>query len=48
MKPLAYYMDNIIKPTVMQNGVVQNVPFIYGSPERWKQVQKMDIIEIKR
>ena len=37
---IAYYMDNIIKPTVIQNGVVQNVPFIYGSPERWKQVQK--------
>ena len=37
---ISYYMDNIIKPTVMQNGVVQKVPFIYGSPERWKQVQK--------
>jgi hypothetical protein len=37
---IAYYMDNIIKPTVIQNGAVQNVPFIYGSPERWKQVQK--------
>ena len=37
---ISYYMDNVIKPTVIQNGVVQNVPFIYGSPERWKQVQK--------
>ena len=37
---ISYYMDNIIKPTVIQNGVVQKVPFIYGSPERWKQVQK--------
>jgi hypothetical protein len=37
---IAYYMDNVIKPTVQQNGVVQKVPFIYGSPERWKQVQK--------
>jgi hypothetical protein len=35
-----YYMENVIKPTVMQNGVVQKVPVIYGSPERWKQVQK--------
>ena len=24
----------------MQNGVVQKVPIIYGSPERWKQIQK--------
>ena len=37
---IMYYMDNVIKPTVKQNGVVQKVPFIYGSPERWKQVQK--------
>jgi len=35
-----YYMENIIKPTVQQNGVVQKVPVIYGSPERWKQIQK--------
>jgi hypothetical protein len=37
---LFYYMENIIKPTVQQNGVVQKVPVIYGSPEKWKQVQK--------
>ena len=37
---IIYYMDNVIKPTVQQNGVAQKVPFIYGSPERWKQVQK--------
>lgn len=35
-----YYMENVIKPTVQQNGVVQKVPVIYGSPERWKQIQK--------
>jgi len=37
---IMYYMDNVIKPTIQQNGVVQKVPFIYGSPERWKQIQK--------
>ena len=37
---IMYYMEEVIKPTVMQNGAVQQVPFIYGSPERWKQVQK--------
>ena len=35
-----YYFENVIKPTVIQNGVVQKVPVIYGNPERWKQVQK--------
>ena len=37
---IAYYMEEVIQPTVIQNGAVQQVPFIYGSPERWKQVQK--------
>lgn len=37
---IVYYMDNVIKPTVIQNGVVQKVPFVYGSAERWKQIQK--------
>jgi len=35
-----YYFDNIIKPTVIQNGNVQKVPLIYGSGEKWKQIQK--------
>tara|TARA_R110001606_G_scaffold397556_2_gene574409 strand:- start:2817 stop:3767 length:951 start_codon:yes stop_codon:yes gene_type:complete len=37
---LFYYLENIIKPTVVQNGVVTKVPVYYGSPERWAQVQK--------
>jgi len=37
---IVFYMENVIKPTVMQNGVVQKVPIYYGSPERWAQVQK--------
>ena len=43
-----YYMENVIKPTVQQNGVVQKVPVIYGSPERWKQIQKDGITGIKK
>jgi len=35
-----YYLENVIKPTVIQNGVVQKVPVIYGASERWKQIQK--------
>jgi hypothetical protein len=37
---IMYYMEEVIKPTVIQNGTVQQVPFIYGAPERWKQIQK--------
>jgi hypothetical protein len=35
-----YYLENIIKPQVLQNGVMTKVPVYYGSPERWAQVQK--------
>ena len=35
-----YYFNEVIKPTVMQNGKLINVPVVYGSPERWKSMQK--------
>lgn len=35
-----YYVENIIRPFVYQNGVRIPVPVIYGSPEKWKSVQK--------
>jgi hypothetical protein len=35
-----YYFQNVIRPTVYQNGVRTSVPVIYGAPERWKSVQK--------
>lgn len=37
---VVYYLENIVKPTIQQNGVVQKVPVVYGSPERWSQIQK--------
>ena len=37
---IVFYFNNFIKPSVMQNGSKVNVPVIYGSPERWKAVQK--------
>ena len=35
-----YYFENVIKPKVVRNGKEVNVPVLYGSPERWKAVQK--------
>lgn len=35
-----YYFDNIIKPFVYQNGERISVPLVYGSPERFKSIQK--------
>jgi len=37
---IMYYFQNVIRPTVIQNGVRLAVPIIYGAPERWKSVQK--------
>jgi hypothetical protein len=37
---IAYYMENIIKPSVVTNGNRVDVPLIYGSPERWKGMQQ--------
>lgn len=37
---IIYYFNNVIKPSVIQNGAKINVPILYGSPERWKSVQK--------
>ena len=35
-----YYFQNVIRPTVKQNGEIIPVPVIYGSPEKWKSFQK--------
>jgi hypothetical protein len=35
-----YYFENVIRPFVFQNGERIAVPVIYGSPEKWKSVQK--------
>ena len=37
---IAYYFENVIKPSVIMNGDRLNVPLIYGAPERWKWVQR--------
>ena len=37
---IKYYFDNVIKPTVVQDGQRMDVPVKYASPERWKSVQQ--------
>ena len=36
---IQYYFDNVLKPTVIQNGNRRAVPVIFGDPEKWKAVQ---------
>ena len=35
-----YYFENVIKPTVYQNGATVKIPVVYGNPERWNSTQK--------
>ena len=35
-----YYFENVIKPSVISNGDMIDVPVVYGSGERWKMAQK--------
>ena len=37
---IMFYFNNVIKPSVIQNNERIAVPIIYGSPERWKSIQK--------
>tara|TARA_R100000458_G_scaffold59750_1_gene71550 strand:+ start:2619 stop:3446 length:828 start_codon:yes stop_codon:yes gene_type:complete len=37
---IQYYFDNVIKPSVIEGEESIRVPVLYGSPERWKSVQK--------
>jgi hypothetical protein len=38
------YLTSRIKPVVTQNGTQVVVPIIYGSPERWKSVQRDGVL----
>lgn len=37
---IIYYFENVIQPSVYQNGERIAVPMVYGAPERWKSMQK--------
>jgi len=37
---IKYYFDRVVRPSIVQNGNRIAVPTMYGSPERWKSVQK--------
>ena len=45
---IMYYFDNVIRPSVIQNGERIAVPIIYGSPERWKSMQKDTYLRDKK
>jgi len=45
---IMYYFENIIKPTVIENGETVKVPIMYSSPERWTAIQKTGFMRDKK
>jgi hypothetical protein len=45
---IMYYFNNVIRPFVIQNNERIAVPIIYGSPERWKSIQKDTYLRDKK
>ena len=45
---ILYYFDNIIQPSVLDNGENVKVPIMYASPERWKAIQRDGFIRDKK
>lgn len=37
---IKYYIEEVIKPTIDDFGSTRNVPVVYGSPEKWKNIQE--------
>ena len=45
---IMYYFENVIKPTIIENGETIKVPIMYSSPERWSAVQKTGFMRDKK
>ena len=45
---ILYYFENIIQPSVEDNGENVKVPIMYASPERWKSIQRDGFMRDKR
>ena len=45
---IMYYLTDVIKPTVVDNGESVKVPIMYSSPERWAAIQKTGFMRDKK
>ena len=45
---IIYYLDNVIKPSVEENGENIKVPILYGSVERWKVILRDGFLRDKK
>ena len=45
---IVFYFENVIKPSVLENGENIKVPIMYASPERWKAIQRDGFMKDKK
>jgi len=45
---IIHYFENVIKPSVEDNGENVKVPIMYASPERWKAIQRDGFMKDKK
>jgi len=45
---IVFYFENVIKPSVEDNGENVKVPIMYASPERWKAIQRDGFMKDKK
>ncbi len=45
---IMFYFENVIKPSVEENGENIKVPIMYSSPERWKAIQRDGFMRDKK
>ena len=45
---IIYYVENIIQPSVEDNGENIKVPIVYGSMERWKSIKRDGFLRDKK
>ena len=45
---IMFYIENVIKPSVLDNGENIKVPIMYSSPERWKAIQRDGFMRDKK
>ena len=45
---IMFYFENVIKPSVKDNGENVKVPIMYASPERWKAIKRDGFMRDKK
>ena len=45
---ILFYFENVINPSVEDNGENVKVPIMYASPERWKAIQRDGFMKDKK